>query len=315
MSKCINLLYVEDAPEDVELFRRSVAAFDQLDLRVEVVSSAAKAYERLSRKEYDLCVVDYWLPDGTADELLKYCEEHMHAVPVVVCSGLVGEDTRTQVMKNGAADCYQKSIVDQGMLEMLFNNAILRHEKVKKLYQEASTDPLTGCMSRRYFFRKAASAYQQAQIEQRPLTALVIDVDYLKRVNDSFGHDIGDRLLALVGDTLKNLVRYGDFVGRVGGDEFILIADNCDMDAAAHLMARVQAAIARLKIPVVKDFITTSVTVGWATSLQARSLDELLKSADADLYSQKNSRASNEPFRNFAAGNVICFPDWTKNND
>jgi len=152
----------------------------------------------------------------------------------------------------------------------------------------ATVDPLTGLHNRRSFFELAEREWTRATRSGAPLTAVMLDVDYFKHINDRCGHAAGDEVLTVVARRCQQELRSVDVLGRYGGDELVaLLPDSAMVDAVA-VAERVRAAIAAE--PVVTDVgpIEVHVSVGVATAASgASSLRALLSQADAALYAAK----------------------------
>ncbi|MCB8880700.1 GGDEF domain-containing protein [Acidisoma cellulosilytica] len=169
----------------------------------------------------------------------------------------------------------------------LFCDAVLivnlvRSMQESALAEEAYTDFLTGVLSRRRFSQLAEKA-----IARGPCTALILDIDHFKTVNDRFGHAAGDALLRELGAICRQDVGKTDLIGRLGGDEFALLLTG-DADVARSVAARISA-----------DFARTCAEMGWPASLSTGlahntdaqvSLDVLIDQADRQLYGAKANR-------------------------
>ncbi len=116
--------------------------------------------------------------------------------------------------------------------------------RAERLAREATTDPLTGLANRRALTDALDDQIAQARQTGAPLSVLSVDLDHFKRINDTWGHDAGDRALAAVGAMLAGCARAGDRVGRWGGEEFLLIAPGADAHGARALAERCRAAVA-----------------------------------------------------------------------
>ncbi len=152
-----------------------------------------------------------------------------------------------------------------------------------------STDALTELYSRRWWFQLAAAEVSRSDRYNRPLSLLVIDLDFFKNVNDTFGHDAGDVLLRRFADMLRVECRQSDIVGRLGGEEFALLLPETGLDAARALAERLTRACRALTVTARDGAgIRSSCSIGVS---ERRSDDEniesVLRRADAALYAAK----------------------------
>ena len=151
-----------------------------------------------------------------------------------------------------------------------------------ELTTRARTDMLTGCLNHGAFYERLDAEINRARRRREPLSLLMIDVDFFKSINDSYGHLIGDDALAKVGADLKAVTRNFDVVGRVGGDEFAVVLPSTTEDHAAALGERINAMLSSHAEP------TLSVSIGTAsldpTNPTGR---QLIRRADANLYEAK----------------------------
>ena len=168
-------------------------------------------------------------------------------------------------------------------------------EQVKDL-QEArdgltrlvSTDVLTEVHSRRAWFERGGAEFSRFQRYDRPFSVLVLDLDFFKRVNDAFGHDAGDTLLRRFADMLRAESRLSDVVGRLGGEEFALLAPETSLAAAAGMAQRIREACQRLVVTVPAGDIRCSCSIGIAEVAPGdEGIEHVLRRADAALYEAK----------------------------
>jgi diguanylate cyclase (GGDEF)-like protein len=157
--------------------------------------------------------------------------------------------------------------------------------------RQATTDALTGVLTRRALLERGAQAAQQAAERGLPLSVLVVDVDNLKQVNDSQGHANGDRLLAAVAAASRNVLREGDVLGRLGGDEFCVLLPGAAGDEARGIAERVRFATSVSLEAGAASPRHASVSIGVATcdEVAGDSFAGLLEAADRALYAAKNS--------------------------
>jgi diguanylate cyclase (GGDEF)-like protein len=159
-----------------------------------------------------------------------------------------------------------------------------RHILEDAMKKMAFTDDLTSLGNRRYLFDQGEIEINKCKRYKRDLSVIFADIDYFKAINDAYGHAVGDEILKLYADTIKNAFRNVDLKYRYGGDEFIIIMPETDMNAAYESAVRFIHTIANLK-PKPLQSLTTSI--GLACYHDENTLEELIKKADYALYQAK----------------------------
>ena len=152
----------------------------------------------------------------------------------------------------------------------------------------AETDDLTGLLNTRGFAIAATRAFGQATRYERPATALMIDSDNLKAINDTFGHETGNRLLVQISRVVRHELRTTDVVARFGGDEFIVLLPETPPDGAALVAKRIQEAMASTALEADGKRVTCTVSIGAASFPgDGASLDAIVTRADRAMYHAK----------------------------
>jgi diguanylate cyclase len=157
---------------------------------------------------------------------------------------------------------------------------------------EASRDPVTGLANRRCFDRTLEATVERAKTERSPFSLLMIDIDHFKSFNDRLGHLIGDSILKLVGAVLSQSLREDDLVARFGGEEFVMILANADMETAFGVAERIRTRIMAREMKrrsTGENLGTITVSVGVATYGNNESARTLVTRADACLYEAKRT--------------------------
>jgi two-component system, cell cycle response regulator len=161
---------------------------------------------------------------------------------------------------------------------------------VKRLEELATTDGLTGLLNKRALTEMAKQKLRSAQRFTKPLSVLVCDLDHFKRVNDTYGHDVGDRVIVGFADVLRRAKRETDTVGRFGGEEFVVVCEQTDPEGAELLARRVRQELAATTFVTKDGPLRVTCSVGVATYPQAGGdWDELFKSTDEALYASKRA--------------------------
>jgi len=158
----------------------------------------------------------------------------------------------------------------------------------ERLRQLATTDSLTGILNRRRFFEIADEEIERSKRYKRPLTMAMLDADHFKKVNDRFGHLVGDRALQHIARSIEANLRNADDVGRYGGEEFAVLLPETSVQAARAVMERVRAAIAAESIAVGDEEFRLTVSVGIVSHREGESVFDTLKRADDALYLAKS---------------------------
>jgi len=162
-------------------------------------------------------------------------------------------------------------------------------QEIDHARREARTDSLTQVCNRKALDEKLELLLADWDHEQRPFSLVLIDLDHFKRINDSHGHQAGDLVLSKVGDWLKEWVREGDFVGRYGGDEFAVLLPHATLDVGVKVAQRICGATASRvsRIPLRREQISVSFSIGVAAVREGDTLESLVKRADTALYQSK----------------------------
>ncbi len=163
-------------------------------------------------------------------------------------------------------------------------------ELSQRLRSLAYHDSLTGLYNHRYFYEQLDHEVERAQRYGRPVSVMLLDLDHFKAVNDTYGHLMGDKLLSLVGQIIKDQMRSSDIAARYGGDEFAIILPDTPRAAAKATAEKLARAIAtgRASAAALSENLPLSASYGVACCPDdARSVSELLQLADDDVYAGK----------------------------
>ncbi len=171
-------------------------------------------------------------------------------------------------------------------LEDLINQ--LKKDK-EKLEEIAYKDPLTGLYNRRFFLEHAKALFEHAKRYSSPLSVLLMDIDNFKRINDTYGHDVGDMVIQRLAEVIKSTSRGSDIPARWGGEEFILLLPSTDTKGAKLVAERVRNLFKNSRLKVGNEQVGTTVSIGVSEYRGQEKLEQLLKEADEALYTAKRS--------------------------
>lgn len=152
----------------------------------------------------------------------------------------------------------------------------------------ATTDPLTGVFNRRHLFKLAEQEFNRASRYGRSFSVLMIDIDHFKLINDTYGHGIGDDALKRMTEVVTQSLRTVDFLGRFGGEEFIVFLPETEPQAAVEVVERMRKKIAQIELEQIAAAVIT-VSIGVASyHPNDPTIDLVLQRADAALYEAKH---------------------------
>lgn len=156
-----------------------------------------------------------------------------------------------------------------------------------QLERQAQEDGLTGLFNRRYFDAQLKPAFERAVTQDTPLSVMMCDVDNFKRINDTFSHQVGDKVLSTIAGLLREKIRQGDVLARYGGEEFILLMPGTPGEAAFHVCERLRQHIADYPWQTIQPELKVTLSLGVASDLSLGNPEKLTALADERLYEAK----------------------------
>jgi diguanylate cyclase (GGDEF)-like protein len=207
-------------------------------------------------------------------------------------------ESATEIAVAGIPESELTPRVQQAIVALMGEVSRLREElqrrdnRLDELERLADEDPLTRLFNRRAFVREVTRFAAYAERYQTPSSILFFDVNELKLINDSHGHEAGDRALVHVADSLRAQVRGSDVVGRLGGDEFGVLLVNADAADAQAQGLRLAQGVQEQHVALGEGWRQVSVAGGWHTIEPGIDVGEALKRADAKMYRQKRGKSA-----------------------
>jgi len=161
------------------------------------------------------------------------------------------------------------------------------HAEIERL---AVTDGLTGLFNHRHFQERLAQEFNRLERFSDPISLLIIDIDHFKKINDTYGHPVGDSVLKGIAEKIKKTIRNIDVPARYGGEEFTVILPGTDENGAMNMAERLRKAIGATKFASEKGAFSVNVSIGISTfTKEIRSKEELVETADKALYHAKRN--------------------------
>ncbi len=285
----LRILLVEDSTTQARFLEQTLQAMNPAPAEVAWVDDLAHAIAQPGDSA-DLVLLDLVLPDSAGIETFRAVHAAHPRLPIIVLSGAGDERLAHQAVAEGAQDYLFKSTVSPDILARSIRFAIERHRTLDQLRQAAMIDDLTGIYNRRGFTALAEQRLALASRSGAAITVLFVDVDGLKAVNDTYGHQDGDRLLGDLGYLMRITFRASDVIGRIGGDEFCALVDADDANQTPPAATRLRHAINHHNSTAQRRFrLSCSIGVLCVHPTAGSTLVDLLAQADAAMYNERRS--------------------------
>ena len=237
-----------------------------------------------------LVVSDYGMPVKDGLEVLKELREQKdkNELGVIMMTSANENVSGAVFLKNGANDFIAKPFVKEELICRV-NNLIEAMENINQIADFANKDFLTGVYNRRYFYDDMNEYVAYAEEHAEPYAVAMLDIDHFKHINDTYGHDGGDRVLKALAKKLIDETKNGDLIARFGGEEFCVVLKNVSNEDAVKFFVNLRAHIANCIIQLKKEQIKFTISIGVAFSMSDYRLDEILELADEALYRAKQN--------------------------
>ena len=279
------ILIVEDDPSTREALESLLTTHGY---EVETASDGSEAIEQVDHEPPSLIISDVRMPGVGGLDLVRKLRQTATAadVPIIMMSGNNERRRRVDALDLGADDYLAKPVDAEELLARV--RVHLRHaHRHQELARRAVVDPLTGLLNRAGILSVLRRARDRAERTGEPLSILAVDVDRFKELNDRHGHHAGDGALRQIARALVDGVRLDDHVGRIGGDEFVVVVPDGGDAGARALAERLRTLpLTRLEIEG-SEAIVMTLSIGVATLEAGESLDSLLQRADGAMYLDK----------------------------
>lgn len=288
----IRIILVEDNPGDVRLVKQALADANTIRFELVHVERLDEAINRLHSGRYDVVLLDLSLPDSHGiDTFIRLYEHTLQDVPVIVMTGNSDDSMAVRAVQAGAQDYLVKGQVDSHLIVRAIRYAIERYRMQAALRSLSLIDDLTRLYNRRGFITLAEQHIKLANRTNNGLLLVFADLDDMKLINDTCGHQQGDRALVDTAEILKVTFRESDIIARMGGDEFAIVAVEANPDSTALLVKRLHQQLDLYNSrPDALYKLSISLGIVHYEPGQSCSLDELLSQADTLMYEEKRRR-------------------------
>lgn len=302
-SRTLRLLIVEDDVRSARSLRELLESSSDPQFTIEHVTTASAACDVVQRGGIDVVILDLGLPDATDLQALSRLDECIHEIPVIILTGRGDETLAAVALHRGAEDYLLKGAIDYDSLLRSIRYAVERHAsvrdlaRVKRELESANRDlerltliePLTELLNRRGLQQALSREVQALGRGTSEAAVLVVDLDDFKSINATWGHAVGDVVLKEIGRRLRASVRAVDYVGRLGGDEFMLLLPETEAAEVTRVAERIRLAVATGVVQHSGGTVTLTASIAaMLLTPELPAVDQLLTKAHMLLTKAKN---------------------------
>lgn len=280
-----DILLIDD---DVELVAYLKESLERQNYYVSIALSAEQGLKIFYETKPDLILLDILLPDKSGIEVLNQIigKAKKERIPIIIISGEYSKATQMQAYSLGVMDFLPKP-VDIDLFLVLIKNRF----QLKREWQESIiVDDLTGAFNRKHFNQVMKQLIGDFKRTNRVFSLALIDLDYFKNVNDTYGHLIGDEVLQGFSELVKNSIRLEDTFCRYGGEEFAVFLPHTDAESAMLVIQRIQERFAATDFFAKNEIFHVTISSGISEVTDAENIaDKLIEEADQALYASKHA--------------------------
>ena len=277
--------------DDSVVFRKQMKdMLENLFFKVVTVAHGEEAINLLESTNDDISLVltDYNMPVMNGLELTSEIRKNYKKsdLSVIALSGKSDDEEIALFLKSGANDFIKKPFSKEEF-SCRINNSIEALENIQEITNQAIRDFLTGLYNRRYFFKEVSKYFNDAIENGESFSIAMVDIDHFKKINDTYGHDTGDKVIVKLADLLRSETSKDDIVARFGGEEFCILLKDISSEKAIDSMERIREKVENSVMFSDKDKeIRYTISIGLATTYE-NTLDDTVNEADMHLYNAK----------------------------
>jgi diguanylate cyclase (GGDEF)-like protein len=275
-------LVVEDSITASKSIERTLA---MCGIETHVISRPHDVLACLAQFQPDLILMDMFMPGCTGVEAARVIRQHPEflSIPIVYLSGDANIPMQVDALRLGG-DHFLTKPYNPVILNAVVQSKIERYRTLRRAMQR---DSLTGLYNHSTSKEKLATALQQARADAQPLAVAMIDIDHFKKINDGYGHPMGDQVIRNLGWFLSQRLRKTDLIGRYGGEEFLVVLPGADTAQAVEVLDRIRQDFGQIKHPYEETWCMATLSVGVAGQMEDDSAEAMINRADEALYTAK----------------------------
>jgi len=277
--------------DDSMVFRKQMKnMLENLFFNVVTVAHGEEAINILgTRDDIGLILTDYHMPVMDGLELTHEIRKSYSKNDIAILAVSSNQDNEVNALflKTGANDFITKPFSKEEF-SCRINNTIDALENIQIVTNHANRDYLTGLYNRRYFFDSMREYEDDIKESGEKFAVAMIDIDHFKKINDTYGHDVGDKIIVSLSEILRTSTSHRDVVARFGGEEFCVVLKNINRYSAKDILERIREEIEKFSFHLEREtYIKFTISIGLVMNSED-SLEDIISQADMMLYNAKN---------------------------
>jgi len=282
------ILVVDDSKLSREIIK---AALEKTHINILEADNGRTALDMVNDESNNisLVVTDYEMPELDGLDLTFTLREKYSKVQlgIIAISAAEKEEITSKFLKFGANDFINKPATPNEVITTVSANLEIL-DLFHQVQELANKDFLTGSYNRRYFFDSGNAIFLKARRKKQPIAVVMLDIDLFKKINDTYGHDVGDIAIKEVKTILDKNIRVSDLSARFGGEEFCILLEDISLENVEKLFEKIRKAFEENIIETNEVTLSYTVSFGVAYGMES-SLDEMVKLSDEALYYAKEN--------------------------
>ncbi len=272
--------------DDQSIAQYHALILEDAGIRVEIVTIVNQVLDKITKFKPDLLLLDMFMPKCSGPKLAQLIRQipEFVSLPIVYLSSETNSQNQISALRVGADGFLTKPIMPQ----RLISEVLLRTERMKVIRSLMIKDSLTGLLNHTTLLNALDNSLQNATRRNEPVNFVMIDIDHFKKVNDQYGHALGDQVILALSRLLRQRFRQTDYVGRYGGEEFALVLPNMQKEKTIEVVNHLRQDFANLKFTASEGVFSCTLSAGLSFFPQLKNKQDIVNRADAALYEAKH---------------------------
>ena len=292
--KDVKILLIEDNELDIKTITSLIDQSERLNAEIKTVDSIKKAKTIMFYEEMDIILVDINIQGMKFEELFEVFDKDNLLIPYIVITDERDEDLGIEAVKKGAQDYLVRSELSERILRRGIIYSLERHDILQSLYRTTIIDELTGLYNRRGLHTLGNQQVELAKRHNDDIFIFYLDLDGMKSINDTLGHEFGDKALIDTSNIMHKTFRTTDILSRIGGDEFVVVVVKAQPEFIPIIIQRLKEYVAEMNSSNKKYNLSISIGVSKVDLNNESPLDDAIQDADKEMYRVKVKKQKNK---------------------